>query len=481
MKRTTIDYLIEGTGGSLYAAAADGAYSSVDHVSIDSRCIEGDCLFFCIIGARVDAHAFLEEVRERGCHNVVVSDVSYAEKMKEHGDMNVILVSDTTRALMNLAEKYLDDWPGLIKVGVTGSVGKTSTKEFTAAVLSSSRRTGKTPGNLNSEFGIPLTIFSFEPDIEIAVIEMGVGYGSCMADLSAMVKPDIAIVTTVGSSHMEVFGSREGLVREKLGIAAGMKDGVLIVNTDCDVLDEETVRRNIPESVEVRTIGTSGCEDYVLSAVEDRGIDGVECDLESVVDGAPEKLHMTLPVIGAHNLANAALAVAAGGALGVGFEKAVASLADTEWNANRLEVMRGGGVTVINDTYNASPESMKAGLKVLAASAGTRRVAVLGSMFELGEDSEELHRSVGQAAADCGIDLLITVGENALAIAEGAELARGDRALPAVIRYENREKALSEIKEHISAGDVILVKASNSMRLNEISKLLTEQMEQRCN
>ncbi|MBR0373238.1 MAG: UDP-N-acetylmuramoyl-tripeptide--D-alanyl-D-alanine ligase [Mogibacterium sp.] len=476
MKKTSLEYIVRGTKGTLYAEAAGEAYRAVSAVSIDSRTVPEDCLFFCIIGERVDAHTFLNDVREKGCHNVVVSDPAWAERMRQAGDMNVVLVPDTTRAMMDLAEQYMNDWPELIKVAVTGSVGKTTTKELIYSVIASRYRAGKTRGNLNSEFGVPLTVFSFDPEIEAAVIEMGAGGTGPIRELSQIVKPDVAVITTVGTSHMEFFGSRDGLATEKISITEGMTDGVLIVNADCDMLTEEQVRRRVGDEVELRLVGTGGTEDYVVSGISDRGIDGVSCTVESCAEGDLRRVTFDLPVIGAHNALNAALALAAGEAVGVPMEDGVKALAGIEQNANRLEILEKDGVRVINDTYNASPESMRAGLRVLANSPADRRVAILGSMFELGDTAAELHASVGQAVADLGIDVLLTVGMEGTYIAEGAARAmieKGGRGLE-IQSFMDKQEAAAVAKSLVKAGDVVLIKASRSMGLEYISHSLTD-------
>ena len=349
MKRTNLEYTAEAVKGKIYARAEGNRNDSVTAVSIDSRDVPAECLFFAIIGERADAHRFLPDVYEKGCRNVVVSDSEWAEKMGAKKDVNVILVPDTRLALMDLGEKYLDDWSGLRKVGVTGSVGKTSTKEFLYSVLRSRYRTGKTPGNLNSEFGIPLTAFSFAEDIQVAVIEMGAGYGSAMGDLSRIAKPEAAVITNVGTSHLEVYGTREKLLEEKLRVSTGFTpENTLVINTDSDILTKENAQRHQPSDARIVTVGSKGGEDYHLSDIRDRGIEGVQCD----VTHGDETVTLKLPVIGAHNLGNAVLAMAIGEVFGITMEESVEALREVETNANRLSVVKGTDYSVINDTYN---------------------------------------------------------------------------------------------------------------------------------
>ena len=509
MKRISLEYAAEATGGTIYVNTEKN--TEIQSVSIDSRTIPTDCLFFCIIGERVDAHRFLPDVREKGCHNVVVSDEAWAKQMADCDDMNVILVQDTRRALMAMGERYLDDWKGLRKVGVTGSVGKTSTKEFLYSVLRSAYRTGKTPGNLNSEFGIPLTAFSFPDDIEVAVIEMGAGYGSNIGELAQIAKPEAAVITCVGTSHLEVYGTRESLLKEKLRVATGFtKNNTLVINTDSDILTLENAQAYQPGDARIVTVGSRGGEDYHIREIEDHGIQGVHC----TVSHNGRQVDLKLPVIGSHNLGNAVLAIAIGDVFGISMDDAVKALSEVEMNANRLDVVETNGITIINDSYNASPESMKAGIDVLVCSPASRRIAVLGSMFELGTESEALHRSVGEYVKTKSVDVLISVGDNGKAIAEGAaeeplnsagnengvkdtnskEAANDPRSVATsddktgvrdanaaeisesleILSFATREEATEALKAMLHKGDVVYVKASRSMELEKLVQAITE-------
>lgn len=461
MRSVGIEEILQATGGVSYARHGDEA---VRGVAIDSRVVGKGELFFAILGARSDGHTFLSDVRAGGCHAVVVSDEAWAQKMTETGDMTVVLVRDTTRALMDLATAYLGAWSGLRKVGVTGSVGKTSTKEMVHAVLSSRYRTGKNKGNLNSEYGIPLTIFDFEESIEAAVIEMGAGSETRIADLTEIVKPDVAIVTNVGTSHLEAFGTREALAEEKLRVAQLFDEkNTLIVNTDCDLLEETAVRRCVGSAPRLLTVGTGEKNNYILRNVCDMGIDGVKCILDIHTEKEETEVELCLPVIGAHNLGNAALAVAAGSVFDIPAVEAVRALGGVALTGKRLEVRRANGIAVIDDTYNASPESMKAALRVLANSAAERRVAILGDMFELGKNAEQLHGEVGAFAAEKGIDLVIAIGSMARAIVAAA--AEGGVA---TVSFSTKEEAIPRLRALIRLGDAVLVKASRGMALEDV-------------
>ena len=289
-----------------------------------------------------------------------------------------------------------------------------------------------------------------------------------MGELSRIAKPEAAVITNVGTSHLEVYGTREKLLEEKLRVSTGFTlENTLVINTDSDILTKENAQRHQPSDARIVTVGSKGGEDYHLSDIRDRGIEGVQCN----VTHGDETVTLKLPVIGAHNLGNAVLAMAIGEVFGITMEESVEALCEVETNANRLSVVKGTDYSVINDPYNASPESMKAGIDVLVNSPGKRKIAVLGSMFELGDHSEQLHRSVGEYAASKPVDILVAIGENGKAIAEGGESASSDLQ---VLYYEDREDAAKAVRPMLQAGDLVYVKASRSMELEKFVTAITE-------
>ena len=474
MKKTGIKYILESMHGSKLISNAGS--DEVTSVAIDSRQVKAGTLFFAVIGERNDGHDFLPMVRESGCYAAVVSNLEWGNKIAESGDMTVILVDNTRDALMQLAKRYVADWTDLIKVAVTGSVGKTSTKDFVGAVLGARYKTGKTPGNLNSDYGVPLTIFGFDEDIEVAVVEMGAGESVHIRELADIVRPSIGVVTNVGTAHLEVFGTRNQLAKEKLDIAKYFADKeTIIVNSDCDMLTRENVSKIAPLSALIITIGSKVDDNYKIYNIKDLGIDGVSCSLDVQVgdekyDGTFE---LKMPVVGSHNLGNAALAIAAGTRLGIKPDDAISALADTKFSSGRLEVDRRENLTIINDAYNASPESMKSGIEMLMASKADRHVAILGDTFELGDDSEALHASVGTFAVQAGLELLIAIGKNSNAIAKAAEAANCSTDLKhgsatKILYYQDKESAIKDINDILRDKDLILVKASRGMKLEDV-------------
>ena len=474
MKKIGIKYILESMHGA--KLISDAGSKDVTSVAIDSRQVAEGTLFFAVVGERNDGHDFLPDVKENGCLAAVVSNTDWANRIAETGGMTVILVDNTRDALMQLAKQYVADWKELIKVAVTGSVGKTSTKDFLGAVLGAKYKTGKTPGNLNSDYGVPLTVFGFDENIEAAVIEMGAGESVHIRELSDIVRPSIGVVTNVGTAHLEVFGTRDDLAEEKLGIAKFFTNKeTIIVNSDCDLLKRENVSKIVPYGTSVITIGSKVDDNFKIYNIEDSGIDGVSCSLDVQVNDENYNgtFELKIPVVGSHNLGNAALAIATGTRLGIKPKEAIEALAYTKFSSGRLEIDRRKNLTVVNDAYNASPESMKSGIAMLMSSKADRHVAVLGDMFELGDDSESLHASVGTYAVQAGLELLIAIGKSSEAIAKAAEAANRSIDLEhgsatRVLYYQDKESAIKEINDILRDKDLILVKASRGMKLEDV-------------
>lgn len=470
MKKLDLQYVIEGTKGELFAKADGSSFDYVSSVEIDNRRMQAGCLFFCIVGAKLDAHTLLPDVRERGCHNVVVSNREWAEKISSYGDMNVILVPDTVVALGDLAEKYFYDWKNLHKVAISGSAGKTTTKEFLYSILSTKYRVGKNIGNYNSETGIPLTIFnSFDDDIEIAINEIGIGDGRDMAELVKIVKPENAILTNVGSVHMEFFeSSREKLLEAKLRITSGFNESnTLIVNSNEDNLSIESINNHSNGKFKIISVGDKDNCDYIVKNVEDKGIDGVTADL--FVDN--KKYKMEIPIVGAHNLYNAAEAIAMGSLYGIKIEDSLEAIKNIELAEDRLDVRRGKYI-IINDTYNANPEALKAAIEIVKHSQAKRKGLIVGSMGELGKDERKIHRDIAKDISESGFDYVVTIGDLAFEIAD--ELHKIGN-IDSIYKFNDVEKLIEELeKSIIKTGDLILIKGSNSLGLNRISKEISD-------
>jgi UDP-N-acetylmuramoyl-tripeptide--D-alanyl-D-alanine ligase len=424
----------------------------VTEVNTDSRRISPGEVFVALVGERFDAHAFIPNVIAAGAAAVIVSRVDESWKTPACA---IILVRDTLTALQQLASRYRD-WHDPLIIGITGSNGKTSTKDLTSAVMSAGRQVRATPGNLNNHIGVPLTLLTLQAGDTCGVIEMGMNHPGEIAPLAAIAKPDGAIITNIGVAHIEHMGSREAIALEKGMLAEAVAaEGFVILNAN----DEFT------PSIRQRT------QAKVVEAGIGRG-DVSAHDLRGSTDGTHFTLdfggtrHATfLPVPGEHMVGNAALAAAAAWQAGVAPEQIVAALSASRLTKEPKEI---NGVTFLDDSYNANPDSMRAGLRTLAGlQCEGRRVAVLGRMGELGPHAESGHREVGSAAAQAGIDALLTVGDEARWIAEAAAAA----GLAHVETFDHHEQAAENLRTWLKAGDLVLVKGSRSAAMEKVITL----------
>ena len=442
-------------------------------ISTDSRKVEEGELFFPLIGEQHDAHKFIPQALERGCSAVVLSRKPDDKQIREYtgladghqssGALNLILVEDTTKALQDLASYYLSLF-SIIKIGVTGSTGKTTTKEMLYRIFSEKYRTSRNTGNLNNHIGLPLTVLSLPEDTEAGIFEMGMSEPGEIDLLAKLVRPDIGIITNIGISHIENLGSRENILKAKLEITNYFTpDSILIVNEDQDYLSKEDVAGNY----RVVTAGETGRSNFILSNIVDYGEEGIEFAIEH-----KEKMQtFRLRKPGRHNAYNGALAVAAAVSEGISLEEAARGLEKLEITDKRLSIKGKNGMKIIDDTYNASPDSMKAAIDVLTATKGFRRIAILADMFELGEESDAFHAEVGRYAANSGLDILIAVGSQARHMAEAAKEILGDEK---VHYYETKELLINGIGSKISSGDVILLKGSRGMAMDQVVKKIME-------
>lgn len=464
MKKLTIGQIVQAVDGKLLSG--DTA-RIVSHVATDSRKVETGSIFFAIKGENHDAHKFLPQVFEAGCMAAVVSDGGQAAAACEGFGAGeapaVILVDDTVAALGALAKYYLSTF-SIHKLAVTGSTGKTSTKDMLYYICSEKYKTVRTEGNFNNEIGLPLTVFSLEEDTEAAIFEMGMDGAGQIHALADIVRPETAIITNVGISHMERLGSREGILKAKLEITDFFtEENLLVISNNGDVLTAQSAAG----SYRLETIGFDGHSGFIISDIDDRGAESISFTVEH-----EEKAYrVKLGIGGSHNAVNASLAMAAALSIGITMEEAVRGLEKMELTDKRLSIRGRNGIKVIDDTYNASPDSMKAGLDVLASTKGIRHAAILGDMFELGENSQKYHREVGRYAAEKKLDLLIAIGSDAAQIAKGAADSGMDGR---AIHFETKDDFLKRTGEFIKTGDVVLVKGSRGMKMEEIVNKILE-------
>ncbi|MBQ8741879.1 MAG: UDP-N-acetylmuramoyl-tripeptide--D-alanyl-D-alanine ligase [Clostridia bacterium] len=455
--------MVADVKGTLYlseiAEMANGRFFSGDlsedvlvkTVTTDSRVKVCSGIFVALVGERFDGHDYVEKAIENGSVCAIV------ERDIENASFAYILVSDTKKALGMIAKGFKDKLSPLT-IAVTGSIGKTTTKEFIYSVLCEKYKTLKTEGNFNNDIGLPMTLLGLSPDEDVAVLEMGMSHFGEIEYLSKIASPNIAVITNIGRSHIENLGSREGIRDAKLEIRKGLtRDGILILNGD------EPLLADINGAIYVGEVNEES--DYFIDNVIE-GENG--CAFDLTVRG--ERFEsLTIPAIGRHNVMNAAFAFAVGFAAGIGEFEIRRGLMNFKNTGMRQNIYKHLGRTVIEDCYNASPESVKAALKVLATYAGrrdARRVAVLGDMKELGEYSTEAHIEVGNAVIESRVDLLVTVGEHALNIAAAA----ANNGLKNIIAFDEPEyKRIAEaVMKNTNEGDVILFKASRAMAFEKI-------------
>ena len=455
----TADDLVRLTGGRLVARSD----RPIRGAAVDSRLVAPGEVFIALPGERVDGHAFVAEAVARGASALIVTrPVSDPVAL---GDVTVIRVADPLAALGDVATGWRRRFVPLV-VGVTGSIAKTSTKEAVAAVLATRFRTLRSEGNQNNEIGLPLTLMRLGPEHEAVVLEMGMYVGGEIADLARMASPRIGVVTAVQPVHLSRIGSLEAIEAAKGELLDALpSDGTAILNAD-DPIVRGMGARSVARSL---SYGFAADADVGAEAVTSAGLDG----MRFVLRVAGVRRPMTIPTLGRLSVHNALGAAAVGRAADLSLDEIAAGLA-TGWSApHRVQLVRLGSVTLVDDTYNASPRSVVAALELLAGLPG-RRGAVLGEMLELGDASDEGHRVVGEAAARM-VDWLVVVGAGASGIAEGAQAAGMDPA--SILRVRDADVALEAIPPRLRDGDVVLVKASRGMALDRVVDGLRRELE----
>ena len=425
----------------------------VSAVTTDTRALEAGQLFVALKGDNFDGHHFLAQAKGAGAAGAMVATLAGAPEPS--ADFALIEVEDTLLGYQRLAGAYRRQLP-LQVVAITGSNGKTSTKDFTAAVLSQEFKVLKTEGNLNNHIGVPRMLLRADAADEIAVLEMGMNHPGEISPLAQMAKPDVAMITNIGTAHIEFLKTRDAIAQEKgmLVEAIGSEGHVILPAEDAyaGALAARTSARVI----------TAGLQKGELRAEKiDRALDGSHFDV--VYEAA--RARTSIPVAGDHMIVNALLAVAAGIALGLPLEAAALGLSSVSLTKGRLQVRRVGGLQVVDDSYNANPDSMAAALVTLASlPTSGRRLAVLGKMGELGAESEAGHRRVGRAAADAGFDYVLTVGDEAAIIGQSATAS----GVPHVRAFATTEEAARFLGDLAQPDDLILVKGSRSAGMERV-------------
>jgi UDP-N-acetylmuramoyl-tripeptide--D-alanyl-D-alanine ligase len=449
MESLSLAQIAKLAGGSI---SADDTSILVSKISTDSRTLRAGDVFVPLRGENFDGHKFLAQAAERGAAGAVVEE---SWKGKVPRNFALIRVADTLVGYQTLAANYRASLP-LKVIAITGSNGKTSTKDFVAATLAKKFRVTKTEGNFNNHVGLPQTMLAANRDDEIAVWEIGMNHPGEIAALAKLAAPDVAIITNIGVAHIEFMGSREAIAEEKGALAEAVApNGTLILNAD-DAFSDDIAKRTRAR--------------IILAGIENGSVRATEISQQptgsefTILEGA-HRCRAQLPVPGIHMVQNAMLAVAAGRAFGLSLEECAIGLASTPLTKARLQIREIDGIQFIDDSYNANPDSMKAALRTLVElDADGRRIAVLGEMGELGAESEHGHREVGETAAVLRVDELIAVGAAGALIAQAAQEAGLEKS----VAVDSPAEAAELLGKNAAPGDLILVKGSRSARMERV-------------
>ena len=478
----TIREIAEACGGKLTGGNAAEYDKCVSSVVIDSRKVEAGGVFLATIGERVDGHKFISQAFSAGAV-LAVSQKTPEQLAGETGTEGMnrgcyCVVEDTLQALKDIAEFYRRK-VGIPVVGITGSVGKTSTKEFIAGVLAEKYRVLKTEGNYNNEIGVPLTLLRIRPEHQVAVVEMGISDFGEMHRLSKMARPDVCVITNIGQCHLENLKTRDGILKAKSEIFDFMaENGEICLNGEDDKLKEVSeVNGHKPHFF---GLGGNENEEVFAGEIVSHGLSGSDAVLHifGETDSGEKRISVQVPLPGKHMVLNAAAAACVGRIFGLSEQEIARGIAGIEPVSGRNHLISLKYCTLIDDCYNANPASMRAAIDLLGM-ADTEKIAILGDMFELGENSDALHAGVGEYAVNAGLNRLYCVGENARHMYEAATALAGEET--AVEYFPDRDSLLDSLKNHLREylpeGCTVLLKASHGMefgRLLESIPLLIE-------
>lgn len=448
MKHMTLERIAKACNGT-YRGNEEARKVLIKGVVIDSRQAEEGYLFIPIKGIRVDGHDFIPSVLEQGAA-AVLSERELPDCPKPY-----ILVESTEQALKDIAEFYREQLTIPI-IGITGSVGKTSTKEMIASVLEQKYHVLKTAGNFNNEIGLPLTLLRIREEHQAAVVEMGISDFGEMHRLAQMAKPDVCVMTNIGICHLENLKTRDGILKAKSEIFDFLKpDAHIILNGDDDKLSEiGMVKGIVPVFYGMEGENWQNSVDIFASDIKNCGLKGIEATLHT----PKGEIRVHIPIPGKHNIYNAMAAAGTGLSLGLSLEEMKSGIESVETIGGRTNLLDMGGMTVIDDCYNANPVSMRASIDVLKNGLG-RTIAVLGDMGELGADEKQLHYEVGCYVAEQKIDTLFCAGTLSREMAGGAEETGGCE----VFWFETREELTEALLKYLKPEDTVLVKASHFM------------------
>lgn len=427
-------------------------------VSTDTRTIKKGQLYVPIIGENFDGHNFIEKAIENGAIAALWDKKHPVPEI----DFPFLLVDDTLKGIQKLSKKYRDELDIKV-VGITGSNGKTSTKDILSSILKTKYKTYKTQGNLNNELGVPLTLLSLEEDIEFAVIEMGMSSLGEIELLTNLASPDAAIITNIGTAHLQELKTRENIIKAKLEIIKDLKpNGLFVYYGDDEDVRTKVNTLSIPQKQ--ITFGNNDSNDYVAKMISS-SINGLNFKLENI--DSPE---FFLPMLGNHQIFNASSAIAVARHFGLSFDMINKGLSNIELTGMRSELISGDKFDILNDSYNSNPDSTKAALNTLnSLNNYTQRIVVFGDMLELGEEEVNMHKNIGKAIDFNKVDYLFTFGELAKYAAKEAKSRTSEEK---VFSFHDKLQLIDKLKEILKDNSIILLKGSRGMKLEEISKNL---------
>ena len=458
MEYLTIKELILASEGQLVSKCNEETI--VSNIVIDSRKAGKDSAFVAIVGENLDGHNFINLAINQGCKTIIKNKNNNVDI--ENKEINVIEVNNTEIALGDIAKFYKNKFK-IPFIAVTGSVGKTTTRDMVYSTISAKYNSLKNVGNLNNQFGVPLTLFNLNKEHECAVIEMGMSGFNEIEYLANIVNPQIGIISNIGYSHVEHLGSRDGIFKAKMEIATNFdENSLLIVNGDDDCL--KTLKTKVLV-YKLRTFGFDKDNDIYCESYE---MDEESINFVAVINGKKEELF--IPTVGKHNIYNAMAAILVGLNLNMTIEEIKDGLKNFQCTKNRLDIIKKDKLTIIDSVYNASIDSMSAALNILGRYEN-RRVAILGDMFEMGEFAEFGHRQVGKAALG-NIDIMIAIGKDSEFIVK--ELKENNMNENNLYHFETKEEAIESLDNIIKDDDVILVKASRGMNLEKVVEYLNK-------
>ncbi|MGE5677411.1 MAG: UDP-N-acetylmuramoyl-tripeptide--D-alanyl-D-alanine ligase [Pseudomonadota bacterium] len=442
--------------GKLYNEGSD---PEVSGASIDSRSIKAGDMFIALRGENFDGHDFIDKAIEHGAVLVIT------EKDLNGCGVPYILVEDSLKALQEAARHYRSKFH-IPFVAVTGSSGKTTTKDMIASVLSQKFSVLKTEGNLNNAIGLPLMLLRLNNSHEIAVLEMGMNTPGEIKLLADIVRHHVAVISNVGTAHIEYLGSRENILKAKLEIFTYFnKDSIAVINGDNDMLAGFD-----SDKFGILRYGLEDSNDIIASGIEEKGEDGIDFNVD--ICGARESF--TVPIPGIHNVYNALSAISVARLFGLKPEEIRKGLINFKPSKNRMDIINTkGGIRIINDVYNANPDSMRAAINVLQSfSNAGRKVLITADMLELGEASEKEHYRIGEYAAELGIDMIASVGNFSQAVIRGAEAAGVEAGK--LYAFNTKEEAAPRILELLQPGDTVLIKGSRGMKMEYVVDYIHE-------